>query len=291
MPRPAGLRSPSSRPAATAGLLLLLCCLTSAATTTGALARVSIYSELAYSTARACAAGCLVYNGAYPCGTGGYQDLGVALQCGCQSINGCYCNTGLASSASAYISSCVSRGCSKVENWSVDLTSMLNLYDSYCATANEAFDQPSKVPATATPAGGGSSPTNTNDAKVPSDGQATRTAASGASGTSAADAQQSSGAAAGDSGGLSRSDIVALAASLGVGIPSLLIAGLTLYFQIKKKKKKADAAASPISATQTQSTVQMTPADHGYGYSGAYGYGNTPSPGQYAAGAKGWQYP
>ncbi|KAK1596550.1 uncharacterized protein LY79DRAFT_47954 [Colletotrichum navitas] len=57
--------------------------------------------------------------------------LGVALQCGCQSINGCYCNTALGSSATSYMSSCISKGCSKVNDWSVDMTSMLNLYDSY----------------------------------------------------------------------------------------------------------------------------------------------------------------
>lgn len=180
-------RTPSSAPLTMASLLLLAP-LTLAATTTGALARFSIFSEIAYSTARACAAGCLVYNGAYPCGVGGYQDLGVALQCGCQSINGCYCNTGLGSSATSYISSCVSRGCSKVENWSVDLTSMLDLYGSYCATANGQAANAPNAPATLTSERASLRTTASTGAGVSSDRQATQTLRLDSSSTSSAEA-------------------------------------------------------------------------------------------------------
>ncbi|WQF82529.1 hypothetical protein CDEST_07543 [Colletotrichum destructivum] len=248
-----------------------------AKTTVGALAPVSLHSELAYSTARACAAGCLVHNGIWVCGVNaGYQDLGVALQCGCQSINGCYCNTALASSATSYISSCVSKGCSKVDNWSVDLTSMLNLYDSYCATANAAVDG---TPATTTTADGkASSPTASSVAKSPTDGRPAQTSGSGTSGTSAADTQQTTAAAGGDSG-LSRSDIVALAASLGVGIPSMLIAALTLYFQIRKKRRNAATAPTTVHAVAQQSVY------------GGNGHGGTHSFAPDAAGPKPWGYP
>ncbi|KAL0940263.1 uncharacterized protein CTRU02_203026 [Colletotrichum truncatum] len=269
MAPPKSPERPTPRSLVAVGFLLLYP-FASAATTTGALARVSIYSELAYSTARACAAGCLVYNGQYPCGLVGYQDLGVALQCGCASINGCYCNTALASSATSYISSCVSKGCSRVDNWSVDMSSMLNLYDSYCATANGGV---ADAPATTT--GAGSSPTTAGGAKGQSNGQATRTPAPGSSGTSSADAQQSS--AAPDNGGLSRSDIVALAASLGVGIPSLLIAGLTLYFQMKKKRR--NAAAGENEASSMQSMVHVAPPPNPYGVSV---YESSPSPAPHA---------
>ncbi|OLN93296.1 hypothetical protein CCHL11_08357 [Colletotrichum chlorophyti] len=279
-----GLGTLSPRSVITIGALLAYPLASTAKTTAGALAPVSVWSELAYSTARACAAGCLVYNGVYPCGVAGYQDLGVALQCGCQSINGCFCNTALGSSATSYLSSCISRGCSKVENWSVDLTSMLNLYDSYCATANI----PVANTAVATTAGGqGATTTGATAPKTLNNAQPSQTSGpksgsgsgSESSGTSSADAQNTS-AAAEDAGGLSRSDIVALAASLGVGIPSLLIAGLTLYFQIKKKKKKE--------AVATQSPVQEVPQETTYtGYTAA----GTPPYDPYTAGAKGWQYP
>ncbi|KAL3299284.1 hypothetical protein RB213_000357 [Colletotrichum asianum] len=179
--------------------LLVLAPLTLAATTTSALARVSIFS--------------------------GYQDLGVALQCDCQSIRLLLQHC----SATSYISSCVSRGCSKVENWSVDLTSMLDLYNSYCATANGQAANALDAPATLTSERTSLKTTASNGAGASSNGQATQTSRLGSSSTSSAEAQQPSAAA--ESGGLSRSDIVALAASLGVGIPSLLIAGLTLHFR------------------------------------------------------------
>ncbi|OHX00334.1 hypothetical protein CSPAE12_00946 [Colletotrichum incanum] len=233
-----------------------------AKTTAGALAPVTLHSEIGYSTARACAANCLVHNGIWQCGVNaGYQDLGVALQCGCQSINGCYCNTALGSSATSYISSCISKGCSKVDNWSVDLKSMLSLYDSYCGTANAAV---ADAPATTTIDGPASPATVANAAKSSTDGRPAQTSGSGASGTASANTQQTA-TAEGDTG-LSRSDIVALAASLGVGIPSLLIAALTLYFQIKKKRRNAAMTQAPVhveaqqSAAYDERTLESTPS-------------------------------
>ncbi|WDK10646.1 hypothetical protein CGRA01v4_01925 [Colletotrichum graminicola] len=242
-----------------------------AKTTGGALAPVTLHSEVAYSTARGCAANCLVHNGIWQCGVNaGYQDLGVALQCGCQSINGCYCNTALGSSATSYISSCVSKGCSKVNDWSVDLTSMLNLYDSYCATANVAVVE---AQATTTVGGLASSPTVENAAKSSDVGTPTQTLGSIVSGTTSANTLQTS--AAGDTG-LNKSDIVALAASLGVGIPSLLIAALTLYFQIRKKRR--DAAIS-------QTPAEMAAQQNAYGVNT---FGSTPSYLPCSTGSKGW---
>ncbi|KAK2001370.1 hypothetical protein LX36DRAFT_570408 [Colletotrichum falcatum] len=243
-----------------------------AKTTGGALAPVSLYSEMAYSTARACAANCLVHNGIWHCGVNaGYQDLGMALECGCQSINGCYCNTALGGSATSYISSCVSKGCSKVDNWSVDLTSMLNLYDSYCATANVAVVE---AQATATMDGPASSPTVATAAKSSNVRPPMETSGSVVSATAPAGAQQTA-AAEGDTG-LSRSDIVALAASLCVGIPSLLIAALTLYFQIRKKRRNASA---------WQAAAEMAPQRNAHG---ANALGSTPPHPPGSAGSKAW---
>ncbi|KAK2056128.1 hypothetical protein LY76DRAFT_164913 [Colletotrichum caudatum] len=227
----------------------------------GALAPVTLQSEIAYSTARACAANCLVHNGIWQCGVNaGYQDLGVALQSRCQSINGCCCNTALGSSATSYISSCISKGCSKVDNWSVDLTSILNLYNSYSATANVAVVE---AQATTTIVGSVSLPTVANTAKSSAIEQPIQTLGSVISGTASAHNTQQR-AAAGDTR-LSKSDRVALAASWGVGIPSLLIAALTLYFRIRKKRR--DAAMS-------QSPTAMAPQQNAYGVST---YGSTPS--------------
>ncbi|KAK3362488.1 hypothetical protein B0T25DRAFT_437503, partial [Lasiosphaeria hispida] len=204
--------------------------------TNGPLAYVSVADEMAYSTARACAAGCLRDNGVYPCQVAGFYDLAAELGCGkCSPINACYCSEALGSSATSYVSACVSRNCAKsIDSWPDEVTNMLAIYDGYCATANVAqtttsFKAPAKTTATATGGAGSGSETNPGAAADPNAATQTGGAASTATGTGAAEAK----------GGLSQSDIVALAASLGVGIPSLAIALITLCVQLRKRRARA----------------------------------------------------
>jgi hypothetical protein len=205
--------------------------------TDGPLAPVSLASSnSAYTTARDCAANCLEYRGIWVCGVnGGYFGLGEALQCGCASVNGCFCSTGYASSATAYLSSCVSSQCAEDNaGWTSDLQSMLGLYDDYCATANveQATNASPSTTAGGTESTGTAVPTTTG----PSTGQ-TGTVARPSATSTTSPAGQTGSAAAEESDGLAKSDIIALAASLGVGIPSLLIAALTLYVQIRKRRR------------------------------------------------------
>jgi hypothetical protein len=254
------------------GLVAVHLALTLAAeVTNGPLAGVSIASEMAYSTARACAAGCLRDNGVYPCQVAGFYDLAAELACGrCSPINACYCSEALGSSATSYVSACVSRNCAKsIDSWPDEVTSMLAIYDGYCATANVAptttsFKTPAKTTATATAAGAGSG-SETNP------GAATAT---GAGATSAV-----TGAPSEAKGGLTQSDIVALAASLGVGIPSLAIAAITLCVQLRKRRARVVAASSEPkthSMTNLQSSATPPPPplyyDQGHGQPyGPYG--------------------
>ena len=102
----------------------------------GPTAVVSIYSESSYVLGRECATCCLWYNGDYPAGTRGYYDLAIALSCGAGAMNGCYCKADFASSASSYISACVSDGCSAIGDVTGEVKTMMDLYDGYCKTAN-----------------------------------------------------------------------------------------------------------------------------------------------------------
>jgi hypothetical protein len=113
---------------------------------------------------------------------------------------------------------------------------MLGMYDSYCATANAAIE--TTVPATITEASS-SAPTGASKAQGNTGVPKTQTETGSTSATTA----PSSGTA---GEGLSQSDIVALAASLGIGIPSLLIALLTLWVQLRKKKQKAAKSESMV---------------------------------------------
>ena len=237
-------------------VLLALLPLARAASTPGALAPVSLRGEVAYSVARPCAAGCLIYNGIYACQVAGYYyDLGVELACGrCGPINNCYCSTKFGSSATSYISSCVSQNCARsVDSWPEEVTSMLELYDGYCATANV---MPASATKGATKATGGSGTTGTNPG-------------AGAGGEGAKEtAPASSEEGKKDKEGLSQSDIVALAASLGVGIPSLLIALITLCVQLRKRKrakaeKETGAGYAPATASNTAPALQGYPAKPG----------------------------
>ncbi|TLD18035.1 hypothetical protein PspLS_10381 [Pyricularia sp. CBS 133598] len=224
--------------------------------TGGPAATVSLYKQTDYSTARACAVGCLVYNGIYHCGVNaGYQDLGIGLGCGCGSVNGCYCNTKVAAEASSYVSSCVSSRCAaNVGDWKSEIGSMMNMYGTYCATANvEPTPNAANAPNPAGVTGKAASGTLQTSAGGGSRAGAGLPAETGDSGAGQQQQQQSNGG--GDSaskGGLSQSDVIALAASLGVGVPSLMIAAATLWLQMKKKKSKALAASTAAKPPSVQ---------------------------------------
>ncbi|KAH6679928.1 hypothetical protein F5X68DRAFT_277684 [Plectosphaerella plurivora] len=247
-------------------LLLLLGVAQAQQETQGPLAYLSIAEREEWVTARDCARTCLKYTGIWHCGVNaGYHDLAYDLDCGCSPLNGCVCNPKLASSASAYISSCVSAGCGRVDNVNEDVTAMLGIFDSYCSTAMVAANE-------AQPTEDAGSTDNANAPNTPAKQttapQTATTGGQGASQTSGAgsEAQASDGATDGQTGqsdpaaakdGLSRSDVIALAASLGVGIPSLLIAALTLWIQMKKRKKNAAAEAVRSSTMYAPAPVKQ----------------------------------
>ncbi|CRK12984.1 hypothetical protein BN1708_010686, partial [Verticillium longisporum] len=238
--------SPAKRLLVLSLLSLLLTISMAQDVTQGPLAPVSLGSYTELATARGCAAACLVYNGIWVCGVNaGYDDLGVALECGCASINGCYCNTGLASSATAYLSRCVSSRCAEsVENWTQEVAGMLGIYEGYCATALEAGEGTAAATTTTTTS---RARTATGGATVAADATRSARTSGGAEETLAAenDTTENGGASEGETdGGLSKSDIVALAASLGVGIPSLIVALVTLCIQMKKRKRNAGVTAT-----------------------------------------------
>ncbi|KAI0133945.1 hypothetical protein BJ170DRAFT_716206 [Xylariales sp. AK1849] len=207
-------------------------CFSSDKVTEGTLASVTIASSnLVYSTARDCAANSLEFRGMWGFGVNAdYYGLGKQLGCGCSSINGCLCGTG--------------EGCADIADiWTADLNSMLGMYGSYYSTANAAAETKDDTPAATTATGAShsvsSGTTQGQGITLPS-----KTGESATS-NSTSDAEFASKA-----GGLSQSDMVALAASLGVGIPSMLMAAVTLWVQLRKKKNRA---------AKSESMTQMVP--------------------------------
>jgi hypothetical protein len=236
-------------------LLLLHSAGSLAATTNGPLAAMTIYDSLAYKTARGCAANCLVYNGPFACGVNrGYYDLGVFLACPCGPNNACWCSKPLGQSVTSYISSCVSAGCAKaVADWPAEVTNMLSLYDGYCATANVAVAEvPAMTTATNAPKITTASTSAGRTGPVTAAGSTQTTSPPSSTTTTPPPAE-------GDKGGLSQSDIVALAASLGVGIPSLLIAGLTLCVMLRKRRRARAKTAKSQEGPYTPPVQGYTP--------------------------------
>ena len=232
-----------------------------AETSNGPTAYVSISDNSQYVTARPCAAGCLWYQGDFACGVNrGYYDLAQELQCGCDAINNCYCGKDNAASASSYISSCVSSGCSKFPG---EQQSAIALYNSYCATANVARASNWTTAAAAIAASvtaktttstkatstisrnrviqtdSSSTPNSDSGNVVPGPTPVTTAITASLKTSSTTPRATSTGEAADDDKGLSKSDLIALGVGLGVGIPSLCVA-LATFCLMRRKATRAN---------------------------------------------------
>ncbi|KAH8726584.1 hypothetical protein GQ44DRAFT_592634, partial [Phaeosphaeriaceae sp. PMI808] len=213
----------------------------SSATTVGPLAPVSIQSLEAYSIARPCAAGCLRFQGIWVCGVNaGYHDLGKDLGCGCSPTNACWCSAGLQSSATSYISSCISAGCKSLGNIDRDVKGMLDLYGGYCATANvNPSSKPAQISAVTT-----STAQETSNAAMTRSLGASNPAAAGAtsavtSGAVIVHEDQDK-----TRGGLSKPAVIGLGVGLGVGIPLCIIGMLAAVLFWRKRKIARQASAT-----------------------------------------------
>jgi hypothetical protein len=248
-------------------------------TTLGPLAYVTIESNSAFMSARPCAADC-VWRRDYVWNCG--KALNQALACACDGPNNCYCSSAYASSVTSYVNECVSTNCG-FDGWEAEATSMLSIYDGYC---KEAMVEPSKAKSASATATAVSKVAETTADNV-SSGLAAQTGTSPTATTAAATVNPTSSANPTSStepkpeaNGLSKSDLLALATSLGIGIPSLAIAGITLCVMLKKRRRRVAAAAVrpavPLGQVGSQmgSQVEMLPRPHtqqSQVYQGVYG--------------------
>ncbi|KAF2117243.1 hypothetical protein BDV96DRAFT_644669 [Lophiotrema nucula] len=211
--------------------------------TAGPLAPASIYTLIEYSTARPCAADRLWDNGGIPCGAGRfYNDLVLALGYGCGAINACYCSTGL---------------CDGVGAVGPDVSSMLGLYGGYCATANVGFSTSAPTSRDATKTTSAEELAETTGEVFGTKASATASSASRTS-TPTSTSTATSTPEAKEDEGLSKSDIIALATGLGVGIPSLIIAVVALVIQLRKRSGRNTLDSGPSSPMESQIHVLRT---------------------------------
>lgn len=230
-------------------LISLLAYAVSSAGKNGPTATVSIESDLSYITGRECAVGCL-WNEYHILGS---PDLSYELSCGETAINGCYCKTDYASSATSYISNCVSTGCSDLQDVSGEVKTIVDLYNGYCETANArttAAELPNAIESPSTDTlvlstGARRTLLPTSSALLPagkSNPSALASSNSSPTGRSGPSAAESTTEASPGSGGLGESDVIELGVGLGVGIPSLLLVLVGLWLQIKKWRQNPRTA-------------------------------------------------
>jgi hypothetical protein len=229
--------------------LLFLSAQSFAATTitAGPLATISLKDRADYKTGRSCAVGCLVYNGLWNPSVAGFYDLGVEIACGRTSrANGCYCATTMSTEVTSYINSCVRKKCEQLEEGKLgnEVTSVIELYNGYCAgVATEPM-----MGLTTAKVGSVGTKTTTG---IPASAEAKATDAPSSGGeggdgdnSEASNSREDDGK--GEKKGLSQSDIIALGTGLGVGVPSLIVAIVTCWMQMRKRKNRLAAQESDV---------------------------------------------
>jgi hypothetical protein len=92
------------------------------------LSAISINSYSAFLGLRACAANCLLFQGGLSVFA---PDLVSYIGCENGRYNTCYCNSGIVTQASSFVSSCVSKTCSEV----ADASSAVQAWEGYCSDA------------------------------------------------------------------------------------------------------------------------------------------------------------
>jgi hypothetical protein len=111
------------------------------------------------------------------------------------------------------------------------VASILGLYDGYCATANAAVATTTESSSKVSSSVGSSIETGVRAAPSTSSVDSGSASASTSTVSSAPEAKSPEA-----EQGLSKSNIIALATGLGIGIPSLLVAVIALVYQLKKPK-------------------------------------------------------
>lgn len=198
------------------------------ATSGGPDAYVSIAALPDWKNGHSCMAGCLWYNGLYANNpVMGGRDLGHGLDCGGDSaINGCYCRPDTFSTASVFISECVSSACSGGGAVATEISSAMSLYDGYCSTAALEQTVTSEAAAAAPTQSASTVPAPTTGRSTTDNAPARQTGVSEPTSSSSPEEEKS---------GLDKSDLIALGVGLGIGIPSLLI-GLSTMILMRRRR-------------------------------------------------------
>jgi hypothetical protein len=137
----------------------------------------------------------------------------------------------MASAADSFLGKCISSKCGSITvlpgGVGAQVTSAVGFYEGYCTKVRlEVTD------ATTTP-----SPSDTGTRSLSKGVAVTAQATGGTTSGGVATGATSAGTTSVSGNGLGKSDVIALGVGLGVGVPSLVLAGATLWINMKRRKE------------------------------------------------------
>lgn len=238
-------------------LLLLLATMATASSLT---ATVSVNEDAAWITERACGQKCVWIDSGHIGAP--YPDIVMHLNCGSPYLNACFCRADFGTSATTFLSSCVSSRCESdgINDYGTELFSALSIYSNYCSTAaGVVFAAPSvdvtsasSISATAGSASASVRTTATSTASSTSsrDNSASQTSGSGAPAQTSGQGSSTESS----SSGLSTSAKIGLAVGLSVGILAIIL-GVGAFIWHKRRKR-----------AQQNSHYQTQPAASNFGH-------------------------
>ncbi|KAK5045525.1 hypothetical protein LTR84_009143 [Exophiala bonariae] len=231
-------------------------------------ATVSVNEDVAWITERACGQKCVWIDSGHIGAP--YPDIVMHLNCGSPYLNACFCRSDFGTSATAFLSSCVSSRCESdgINDYGTELFSALSIYSNYCSTAaGIVFAAPSVDVTSASSVSVSASSVSLRTTTTP-----TASSTSSSSGASAQNTGQGSPIES-PSSGMSTSSKIGLAVGLSVGILAIIL-GVGVFIWHKRgnrAQQKGHFQAQPAPASFNHDSVQYaSPAVKQYNNEGIY---------------------
>jgi hypothetical protein len=210
------------------------------ATASSLTATVSVNEDAAWITERACGQKCVWIDSGHLGAP--YPDIVMHLNCGSPYLNACFCRSDFGTSATTFLSSCVSSRCESdgINDYGTELFSALSIYSNYCSTAaGVVFAAPSvdvtsasSITVSASSASVRTTATSTASSTSSRDSSTSQTSSSGAPAQTSGQGSPTESS----SSGLSTSAKIGLAVGLSVGILAIIL-GVGAFIWHKRRKR------------------------------------------------------
>lgn len=239
------------------------------ATASSLTATVSVNEDPAWVTERACGQKCVWIDSGHIGAP--YPDIVMHLNCGSPYLNACFCRADFGTSATTFLSSCVSSRCKTdgINDYGTELISALSIYSQYCSTAAgvvfaaPSVDVSSASITSATGTSTGSASGRSTAASTPSNTSASQTSDAGAPAQSSGQGSPTETT----SGGLSNSAKIGIAVGVSVGVLAIILAvGAFFWYKRRNRPQQYNPQQTQPGATQFNhgAPQYVSPAENKY---------------------------